>query len=285
MRQRKCQSPARHCSPLSASAGSPILRLALLAFVALSLFTPHAKAQPADALDPVIQHLSWTHYSVDVDFTVQRDGRSALKKMMRVIARDEPGGQRILATFLYPQNMKGTSFLAITDRATVEDEYYMYVRTLRRVKRVPNSTENFMLRDFLSLYFMKPRPELWDFRQLDVATLTPTDAAALEKGAVVIEGTPAMARTRILTGYERIRHIVDPARKVILRTEFYDAEGALIRKQKVMEFKTVEGQDVPWRFETHDLREGVRATVEVRKIDFAPELSKDTFSLRYLKRL
>lgn len=251
----------------------------------LVLFAPGETARAAGALDAVIQKLSWKRYSVDYDFTVQRDGGRPLKKAMRVIASDEAAGQRILATFTYPQNMKGTSFLAITDRSAGDDEYYMFVRTLRRVKRVPNSTENFMLRDFLSLYFLKPRAELWDFRLVDKATLTAPELDGLRPEQLVIDGTPATERTTVLTGYGRLRHLVDPERQVILRTDFYDEEGALVRRQRVMEYKRVGEQDFPWRFDTHDLREGVRATIEVRSIDFSPTLSEDSFSIRYLKRL
>ena len=242
-------------------------------------------ARAADALDAVIKKLSWTRYAVEYDFIVQREQASPLKKAMRVIASDDAAGQRILATFTYPQNMKGTSFLAITDRAAANDEYYMFVRTLRRVKRVPNSTENFMLRDFLSLYFLKPRAELWDFTLVDTSTLKGTARDDIKAGELVIDGTPAMERTAVLTGYGRIRHVVDAARQRILRTDFFDEGGRLVRQQKVLEYKRIDDHDVPWRFETHDLLEGVRATIEMRSIDFSPELSKDSFSLRYLKRL
>jgi uncharacterized protein len=257
----------------------------LLIALALPLLMTAPSAKAAGALDGAIKQLTWKRYSVDYDFTVQREGKSPLKKAMRVIASDAPEGQRILATFLFPQNMKGTSFLAIMDRKQGDDEYFMFVRTLRRVKRVPNSTENFMLRDFLSLYFLKPRAELWNFEAMDPSTLDEKTLAELPPGSVVIQGTPAKEQTRVLTGYGSIRHVLDPKRQVILRTDFFDTDGTHIRRQTVMEFKRVGEQEFPWRFETNDLAEGVRATIEIRNIDFAPTISEDTFTVRYLKRL
>jgi len=238
-------------------------------------------AQPAPEasgdLAPVIAQLAWHRLDVSFDFTVQRGERSPLRKAMRVLAQDAPEGQRLLATFTYPANMQGTSFLALTDREAADDEYFLYVRTLRRVKRVPSSAENFMLRDFLSLYFLKPRPELWRFER------APGGPAA--DGSVVVVATPAHARTEELTGYARLEHVVDPARRVVTATRFYDDRGSLVRRQEVLEHRQIEGVWLPWRFLTDDLREGVKATVEVRSLDLAPDLADDTFTVRHLKRL
>ncbi len=241
-----------------------------------------AIATPDDALAPVLRQLSWTSYRTTIDFVVQRDGKSPLTKGIEVTVRDAPEGQQLLMQFVHPANMKGTAFLALTDRKGADDEYHLYMRTLRRVKRVPTCTENFMLRDFLSLYFLKPRPELWRFARLEAA------AAGLPKGEealVVLEGTPATPRTVELTGYGRLRHVIDPATGRIARTEFFDAAGALVRQQRVLEWREQGGAAWPWRFKTEDRREGVKATVETRSLEVAPTLSDDTFTVRYLKRL
>ena len=246
-----------------------------------------AQPTPGEAFAPVLRQLAWSSYHTTIDFVVQRHGKSPLTKGIEVTVRDLPGGQQLLMQFVHPANMKGTAFLALTDRKAGDDEYHLYMRTLRRVKRVPTCTENFMLRDFLSLYFLKPRPELWRFEpaKADPSTGLGAGAAAGEAGFLVFDGLPVSPHTIELTGYHRLRHVVDPATSRIVRTEFYDGDGALVRQQRVLEWREQGGVAWPWRFETDDRREGVKATVETRTLDTAPTLSDDTFTVRYLKRL
>jgi hypothetical protein len=256
--------------------------LPLLALAWLLTWAPPAAAEvtpTGDALQAVLQRLAWTRYRVGVEFVVQRAGKSPLAKGIEVIVQDEPSGQKLLMQFTHPANMRGTAFLALTDRAKGDDEYHLYLRTLRRVKRVPNCTENFMLRDFLSLYFLKPRPELWRFQAIGAGS-EPGEA-----GFTVVEGTPVSPHTIELTGYGKLRHVVDPAQGLIVRTEFFDAGGALVRRQRVLEWREQDGAPWPWKFETDDLREGVKATVLTRELEVSPTLSDDTFTVRYLKRL
>jgi len=259
------------------------LLIPLLVLVAGLLPAPsaaHAEpAAPPDIMAGVLQKLAWTSYRTTIDFVVQREGKSPLGKGIEVVVADGPAGQKLLMQFVHPANMKGTAFLALTDRAKGDDEYHLYMRTLRRVKRVPTCTENFMLRDFLSLYFLKPRPELWRFEPVKAG------AAPDEAGFVTVEGTPLTPHTVELTGYGKLRHVIDPAAGRIVRTEFFDAGGALVRRQRVLEWRDQGGFGWPWRFETEDLREGVKATVETRTLEVAPTLSDDTFTVRYLKRL
>ncbi len=266
------------------------LPLPLLALAWLLTWPPAAQAEvlpPGNALQAVLQRLAWTRYRVGIDFVVQRAGKSPLAKGIEVVVQDEPAGQKLLMQFTHPANMRGTAFLALTDRAKGDDEYHLYMRTLRRVKRVPNCTENFMLRDFLSLYFLKPRPELWRFQAVEAAPSAGlgTGLAPDEAGFTVVEGTPVSPHTVELTGYGKLRHVIDPARGVIVRTEFFDADGALVRRQRVLEWREQDGAPWPWKFETDDLREGVKATVLTRELEVSPSLSDDTFTVRYLKRL
>jgi len=223
-------------------------------------------------LGQVREQLGWRSLRIQLELTVQRGSGEAKAKQMEVLLRDDPEGQKLLATFTQPSHMAGTAFLALLESSR-EDRYFLYLRSLRRAKRVPTGTENFMLRDFLSLYLLKPRPKLWSEKVAPAAG----DTQALTLAALD-------ERTRELTGYARQVHTLDPARKVIVDTTFYDEADRAIRKQKVTEFRTVEGHVLPWVFETEDSAEGVRATIRILKVDWNPELPVEHFTLRHLKR-
>ena len=225
--------------------------------------------------DAVVARMTWTRMEASITLTVKREGKTPLSKQMRVLSEAGAGQQNMLATFTSPANMRGTSFLARA-REGGEDEYYLYLRTLRRVKRVPSCSENFMLRDFLSLYFMKPRLDLWSFTRLDEPS---------PDGYLRYEGRPRLDKTQELTGYARLIHEVDPAPGLIMRTLFFDEQGALMRRQHITRYEDIGGVPIPMAFTTEDLVEGAGADIEIRDVRIDPELPADVFSVRHLKRL
>ena len=249
-------------------------RLALLA-IACSLVA----AAPADGdgdgdhwIAQVAEQLRWKTLELELDFEVQRESKAPFHTQTRVSALDAADGQQILMAFEQPSHLKGTAFLART-RRDLDDQYFMYLRALRRVKRIPRCADNYRLRDFMSLYLLKPRTELWRFSVVG------------EPGAeVVLEGRPRSEKTAEMTGYARVVHTVDPERRVIVRSEFYDEKGTRIREQKVTEFSQEGGFWWPAAFETVDETEGVSARVKVRRVRIDPEIPDDVFSVRGLKR-
>lgn len=245
----------------------------LLLSIALPLLFPVPSY--AGTLDEVVRQLSYTSLDAKVTMTVHRSGDEALAKKITVQVRDGSQGQDLLMVFLAPSNMKGTGFLALT-RSDLDDEYYMYVRTLRRVKRVPNLSENFMLRDFLSLYFLKPRLELWTFSDLGSESVA---GVSLSK----VEGKPRGSDAESLAGYARIVHWVDPVKKLIMKTEFFDRSGRSVRTQKVLETLKVGKVYVPSVFVTEDRVEGVSARLELDEISLNVTFPDDWFTVRHLK--
>jgi hypothetical protein len=229
----------------------------------------------AASFEAIVARMAWTRMEARITLTVKREGKTPLSKQMRVMSAAGTDRQDLLATFTSPANMRGTSFLAHA-RDGGDDEYFLYLRTLRRVKRVPTCSENFMLRDFLSLYFMKPRLDLWSFQRLD---------APSAEGLTRYEGRPRLEKTRELTGYARVIHEVDASRGLIMGTWFYDAEGALMRRQRITRYEEVCGVQVPMAFSTEDLVEGAGADIEVLEIKIDQDLPAGVFSVRHLKRL
>ncbi len=238
---------------------------------------PPVPAASVPAFSAVLAAQAWTQLAAQVDLRVQRGKGPELPKEMRVFVRSSPKGQGLYAEFTSPANMRGTAFLALTS-ADLADEYFMYVRTLRRVKRVASYTENFMLRDFLSLYLLKPRAELWQFG--------PGQCVQLEGQTLWrFEATPAAPDTQKRTGYARLVHFVDPADLVIRRTEFLDEEGSVMRRQWVTAVERVGDQVLPVEFQTQDLAEGVGAKIRLHDLRVNEAPPEDVFSVRRLKGL
>ncbi len=235
------------------------------------------KPTPLPTMNEVIAQLSWKDIETTMDFVVGRKNEDPLYKKVRVYMRETEKGQDLLMTFISPANMRGTSFLAF-NRKDRKDEWFMYLRAIRRVKRIPPSAENFMLRDFLSLYLLKPRTELWNFS-------APQHANIDGKPVAQITATAKDSKTLELTGYTKLIHFIDPQTKVIMKTEFYGKDGKLVRIQKVNRVEKINNMYLPVEFETEDLAEGASAKITLKKISINKHIDDSIFSVRYLKSL
>ncbi|MBN2695261.1 outer membrane lipoprotein-sorting protein [bacterium] len=217
----------------------------------------------------VIEQLSWGDFKADLELAIQRDGKESLIKKMSVWLKEDSSGQKMLAVFTSPSNMRGMAFL--TDcKKNLKDEWYTYVRTIRRVKKVPPESKNFMLRDFLSLYLLKPRAEQWSFKYSENGILT-----AEAKNSTVIS----------TTGYKTIKHTIDLEKNSIKSSEFFDKNGELVRTQEVLEFKKFDNVWIPIKFKTYDKEEGVTAIITLDNVILDSDISDRIFTSSHLKTL
>ncbi len=253
-------------------------KLSLLAAALIALSASAAAEEPPLSMKDVIAQASWRDFSAKMTMEVGRGGGNKSTKEIEVFMRETKEGQDLFMSFLAPSNMKGTAFLAFS-RFDKKDEWHMYVRTLRRVKRVPPSPENFMLRDFLSLYLLKPRAELWNCATgektagADGKTLYKTTCSAVDD------------TTKEYTGYGKLVHLLDPATKIIMKTEFYDPSDRLIRVQEVTKVENISGINIPVQFSANDIAEGVTAAAKLFDVKINAGIKDDVFTVRRLKAM
>ena len=233
----------------------------------------------ATPFETIVRQLSWKTLHTNLYLDVARKGKSPSRKMMEVYLRQTDTGQDMFMTFKKPSNMKGMTFLA-HNNLDKSDDWYIYVRTLRRVKRVPSAAENFMLRDFLSLYLLKPRTELWNYQASDAVA-----APGGKRQWYRYVGMPRSDETVSLTGYGKLVQYVDPKTNLIMKTEFYDKDLKLIRTQTVEKVERINDAWLPVQFFTDDLEEGVTATATLFDLETNIEVSPAIFTVRYIKNM
>ena len=220
----------------------------------------------------VLGNMKWKGFKANMRLDLKREGKESIIKKMKIKALAEKEGQKILAVFTFPSNMKGMAFLAYCDKKA-KDKRYIYLRALRRVKKVPANGENFMLRDFLSLYLLKPRTELWNYKRLKE-----------DEEEIVLEAKAKNEEIINLTGYSKMKLYIDKKDYHIKKTLFYSVGGKLIRIQKVISTKKIKGNIFVEKMETDDLQEGVKAEITLSDIK-VEKPSKKFFTVRYLKTL
>lgn len=223
-------------------------------------------------IENVLKNMSWTGFSANVQLDLKREKKESLIKKMKIKTTSNTDGQKILAIFSFPSSMKGMAFLAFCNK-NLKDKRYIYLRALRRVKKVPANGDNFMLRDFLSLYLLKPRTELWNYKLLkDSDTIATVEAVAKTDKTIEI------------TGYKKLILSIDKKRNIIEKTIFFGEDGKKRRIQTVLESKKINNIHFITKMETNDLDEGVKAEITLTNIEIK-KISKKLFTTRYLKTL
>ena len=220
-----------------------------------------------------INQLSWSSFSANLKLKMIKKDKSLSTKEMLIKANSTKKGQNILAIFKAPSNLKGMAFLANCNK-NLKDKRYIYLRALRRVKRVPANAENYMLRDFLSLYLLKPRVELWNFKLIED-----------KDNKVIVEATAKNKNVINLVGYKRLLHYIDKEKKIITKTEFFGKDNSLRRVQTVTESKIIDGVRIITKMRTNDKEENLEVEVILEDIKLNKKISNKIFTTRYLKTL
>jgi outer membrane lipoprotein-sorting protein len=184
----------------------------------------------------------------------------------------------MLMRFIAPADVAGTGFLVI-EHANRDDDRYLYLPALRRTKRIASSGKggNFMGSDYTYYDIGEPKLDDWTYPEVEADTL---DGIACYR----ITALPATPQIEKDTGYSKLVHWVRKDRMSVIKTEYYDRRGKLLKVLTIPEMVQLEGV---W-FQSHLVMKNVQdnRTSEMRfeNIKINTGLSADLFSKRRLER-
>jgi hypothetical protein len=146
-------------------------------------------------------------------------GREAARAFeLRVLEADD-GGDRRRIVFAAPPDVRGTALLTFTHH-TAEDEQWLYLPAVGRVKRITSSNRAgpFVGSEFAYEDLTAHQP--WHFRHQFVERSACGDATC-----IVVDRTPLDARS----GYSRQRVWWHAERLSVERIEYFDRRGQLLK--------------------------------------------------------
>lgn len=185
-----------------------------------------------EIMEKVINKETWNDMTADLYLTIidSRGGKREreIKSYMKKYGKDET---KMLMFFLKPADVKGTSFL-IVEHKDRDDDRYLYIPALRRVKRILSSGKggSFMASDFS--YYDIGKPELEDFKYNLIG-----EEKLGEVDCYVIECLPASPQIEKDTGYSKIVRWVRKDNYMILKSDYYSRDG---KKFKVLDVEKIE---------------------------------------------
>ena len=177
-------------------------------------------------------------------------------------------GDKLLAIFAAPADVRGTVFLSHThaDRA---DDQWLYLPALKRVKRIApaNKTSPFMGSEFSYEDLASAEVEKYTYAYRG-------DESYEGAARFLVERVPVDAES----GYSRQRVWVDKERYVPLKIEFYGRRGEKLKTLELREYRQYLGRY--WR--AHEARmenhqSGKRTILRSQDIRFRQGLSEQDF--------
>jgi len=205
---------------LTAILGLVFLAPAALADSAIeSAKTPEEKglqiAMAADARDS-----GWSDWAARAKMVLRnRQGQTSTRELRLQALEQETDGDKRLIVFDEPRDVKGTAFLVFTKKRGNDDQW-LYLPALKRVKRIASNNQSgpFVGSEFAYEDLSSQEVEKYTYKYL-------RDENADGQACYVIERYPLDESS----GYTRQVVWLDQREYRVLKTEYYDRKGELLK--------------------------------------------------------
>jgi Outer membrane lipoprotein-sorting protein len=190
-------------------------------------------------------------------------------------------GDRTLVRFTYPNDIKGTALL-VWEHPTADDERFLYLPALGRVRRIAGSEaqESFVGSDFTYEDIGGREFDDFDYTLVDRPDAVWTDASGATHPVYTLESRRRDSSAR----FPRIVSLVRRDNFVVVRAEIYNRRD---ERQKLFEARRVEQVSGYWTvldMVMTDQQQRTRTELGLEQVEYDVGLTADAFSRRELER-
>ncbi|TQF66175.1 outer membrane lipoprotein-sorting protein [Pseudoalteromonas luteoviolacea] len=260
-----------------------LTKTALFLAFSSALFTPYASSLTAEQkgleIAEKVENLDsgWGNAAVSARMILRNSqGEESYRDFRINLLEVEGDGDKGLIIFDSPRDIKGTGLLSYT-HALVADEQWLYLPSLKRVKRINSNNKSgpfigseFSYEDITSF-------EVEKFRYKYIR-----DEEIFGRDAFVQEVYPNYKHS----GYKKIVSWIDKERYIPLKNVYYDRKNQLLKTQTFSDYKQYKDQF--WRASTQVMENhnsGKVTRIEWSDYKFQIGLTKRNFNISTLKRI
>lgn len=186
----------------------------------------------------------------------------------RVIEVYQKGSEKRLAVFRSPSDVDGVGFLSLSD-----DRMYLYLPAFHKVRRIASSAKN---EDFMGTDFSYEDMAETEYTKKYVASLE-----GRKDGTYQLALTP---KPGAVVSYARQKMWVDESTFIPVRTEYYAADGTLLKVLTAEAIEKIDGYWFPKRMAMKTEKTGHRTVLEMNRIKHDSGLADRFFTERNLKK-
>lgn len=174
-----------------------------------------------------------------------------------------------------PLDLKDTRFLLI-DRASGRDEQFMYVPQVKRAMQVSDETRKqpFLGSDFYISDMVRPELDAYDYRFVG-------DEKVGARATKLVEATPKNPEHEL---YGKTVAAIDPADLLVMRVQFFDPKGALLKVWTLEKLEKIDGMWTPLVQRMEALQEKHDSTLTLTEVKYNADLPTEVFNRTYLTR-
>ena len=231
-------------------------------------------------MEKALSKTTWKDMQSDVVMILTNArGEKRVRKIKMYSRKRTENESDMLMRFVEPADVRGTAFLII-EHEKGEDERYLYLPALRRIKRIASSGKggNFMSSDFTYYDIGRPKLDDWVYKRLE-------DEVVDGHECYKIECLPASKQIAKDTGYGKIIRWIRKDIFVTVRSLYFDRA---LRKWKELTVPKIEKIGGVW-FQTDmimkDLQTGHQSEMRFLNIKINQGIPASFFSKRFLQRV
>ncbi len=215
--------------------------------------------------------------SIRMDLT--DSGDQVRQRTATLYAKRDPDGNVMRLIRLHTPADLAKSGILILDKGDEDPEQWLYLPAYHTSRRVAaaNRSDTWMGTDFAYEDMSEPNVDRYDYRYLE-------DERAGGVDSKVVEAVPRDEKLKKESGYSRTVYWIDPARKVVMKADFYDKRGALAKELRNSRLET-HGSHYRWaEWEMRDVARGHRTTLRFEDMKIDQGLEDRFFTVRFLER-
>lgn len=245
-----------------------ILAVAVLASV------PPARADDGTARDLVKKAVDAAP-QVPFKAVVTLSSSRGLSRTMELSHRKMDNEQATYIEVTSPQDVAGTRFLFF-ERTEGRDEQYIFVPAIKRAIRISDEARKqpFLGTDFYVSDFVTP--DLNDFNYSFVG-----EEDVQGHHCKLVESVPKKMEGQL---YSKTITAIDPTDLVVLKAQFFDPKGKLLKVLTIDKLEKIDGHWTPLEQTMKNVQEGTSSKLTMRNVKYNADLPEDTFSRSYLTR-
>jgi len=253
-----------------------IFRIVTLAAVLLlaGAIGVFADADAGDIMEQVYNRPSGDDMSAELNMTITNSRGSTRDRSIAQYRMDEGDIEKKIMFFTAPADVRDTSFLSWSYDDGRDDDQWIYLPALRRVKRISAGDKNdtFMGSDFTYDDMGERHPSE------DTHTLLREETVDGEH-CYVVESVPKDSDAYI----SRTVSWVVKDEWIGLKKEFYDDSGKLFKKLTINEYDKADGCWVISDMTMENLEKGSSTRIRMEDVEFDSGLRSSLFTERQMK--
>jgi len=250
-----------------------------LAFAALWTVAVGAQAVPGrQIVQSAYEQKRVPTMRVEIRMTIVEGSRQWQRTATLESRQGPTGTQAQRFTFRTPPDLEGSSVLTVEDGGE-DPAQWVYIPAYHTSRRIAASQrgEAYLGTDYFYEDVLDKRWDEYRYQELGSETVA-------GRAVTKVEAAPASESLKRIAPYSRTVYYVDPEQKVIVREEYYDKAGKLLKRLTNAALKPY-GRYLLWDEATiENVQTGHKTTSWITRRDVEVRLSEDVFTVRALKR-